>query len=98
MTREGIRCLLWGEPGRQRRAGALRALDQLLAMKSQTYVSPSYVSLVHMTLGDRDAEYAWLEKSYANRAEFLLWLKVDPLYDGERGDPRFQAMVRKVGI
>jgi tetratricopeptide (TPR) repeat protein len=79
-------------------AEALHALDKLLAMKDRTYVSPSYVSLVYLALGDRDAEYAWLEKSYDDRAEFLLWLNIDPVYDGERGDPRFQAMVRKVGI
>ncbi len=81
-----------------RRPEALHALDQLLAMKDRTYVSPSYVSLVYLALGDRDAEYAWLEKSYDDRAEFLLWLNIDPVYDGERGDPRFQAMVRRVGI
>ncbi|HWB99812.1 MAG TPA: winged helix-turn-helix domain-containing protein [Bryobacteraceae bacterium] len=81
-----------------RRAEALRALDRLQAMKDHTYVSPSYVSLVYLTLGDRDAEYAWLEKAYDDRAEFLLWLTVDPIYDGEQKDPRFQAMVRKVGL
>ncbi len=81
-----------------RRAEALHALDQLQAMKTHTYVSPSYVSLVYMALGNRDAAYAWLDKSYDDRAEYLLWLKLDPFYDGERADPRFQAMVRKVGI
>jgi len=80
------------------RAEALHALDQLQAMKDHTYVSPSYVSLVYQALGDRDAEYAWLDKSYDDRAEFLLWLNVDPVYDSERSDPRFQAMVRRVGL
>ncbi len=51
-----------------------------------------------MALGDRDAEYAWLDKAYDDRAEWLLWLPIDPLYDGERDDPRFKAMVRKVGL
>jgi DNA-binding winged helix-turn-helix (wHTH) protein/TolB-like protein/Tfp pilus assembly protein PilF len=81
-----------------RRREALMALDKLQAMKDHTYVSPSYVSLVYMALGDRDAEYAWLEKGYDDRAEGLLWLPVDPVYDGERDDPRFKELVRKVGI
>jgi hypothetical protein len=69
-----------------------------MAMKEHTYLSPAYVSSVYMALGDRDAEYAWLEKAYEDRAEWLLWLPIEPLYDGERNDPLFKAMVRKVGI
>ena len=81
-----------------KRGEALKALDRLQAMKDRTYVSPAYVSLVYLALGDRDAEYAWLEKSYDDRAEWLLWLTIDPSYDSERNDPRYQAMVRKVGV
>jgi len=80
------------------RAEALRALDQLQAMKSRTYVSPGYVALVYMALGDRDAEFVWLNKGYEDRAEWLLWLPVDPLFDGQRDDPRYKELVRKVGI
>lgn len=59
------------------KGGVLQALDGLKAMRNRTYVSPSYVSLVYLALGDRDAEYAWLEKGYEDRAEFLLWLTVE---------------------
>jgi tetratricopeptide (TPR) repeat protein len=81
-----------------RRSEALRALNDLQAMKKRTYLSPAYVSLVYLALGDRNAEYAWLEKAYDDRAEWLLWLPIDPLYDGERNDPRFKEIVRKVGL
>jgi TolB-like protein/DNA-binding winged helix-turn-helix (wHTH) protein/Tfp pilus assembly protein PilF len=81
-----------------RRAEALHALDELKAMKDRTYLSPAFVSLVYMALGDRDAEYAWLEKGYEDRAEWLLWLPIEPIYDGERNDPRFKEMVRKMGM
>jgi hypothetical protein len=67
-------------------------------MKSRTYVSPGYVALVYMALGDRDAEFVWLNKGYEDRAEWLLWLPVDPLFDGQRDDPRYKELVRKVGI
>ncbi len=81
-----------------KRSEALKALDQLQAMKSQTYVSPGYVALVYLALGDQDAEYVWLEKGYDDRAEWLLWLPVDPMFDGMRDDARFKELVKKVGI
>ena len=51
-------------------------------------------SLLHLYA----AEYAWLEKGYEDRAEWLLWLPIEPIYDGERNDPRFKEMVRKMGM
>ncbi len=81
-----------------KRAEAVKALDQLQAMKDHTYVSPAYVGLVDLALGDRDSAYLWLGKAYDDRAEWLLWLPVDPMFDNERNDPRYQAMVRKVGL
>jgi TolB-like protein/DNA-binding winged helix-turn-helix (wHTH) protein/Tfp pilus assembly protein PilF len=81
-----------------KRAEARRALDQLQAMKSQTYVSPAYVGLVYLAMGDRDAAFGWMEKGYEDQAEWLLWLPVDPMFDGTRDDARFKELVRKVGI
>jgi hypothetical protein len=50
-----------------------------------------------MALGDLDAEFDWLEKGYDDRSEWLLWLPIDPSYDGQRSDPRYKKLVRKVG-
>lgn len=80
------------------RSEALKALGQLKAMSSRTYVSPAYIGLVYQALGDRDAEFAWYEKGYDDQAEWLLWLTVDPNYDGQRDDPRFRALVKKIGV
>jgi hypothetical protein len=37
-------------------------------------------------------------KGYDDRAEWLLWLNLDPLFDEVRGDPRFQGLIRRVGV
>ena len=81
-----------------RRAEAKKALDELEAMGSRTYVSPAYVSMVYMGLGNMDATYDWLEKAYDDEAEWLLWLPLDPMFDGQRDDPRYKELMRKVGI
>jgi TolB-like protein/DNA-binding winged helix-turn-helix (wHTH) protein/Tfp pilus assembly protein PilF len=81
-----------------RRAESLQALEGLKNMKKDTYVSPVYVALVYHALDDEQQEFSWLEKGYQDRAEWLLWLKFEPMFDGQRDDPRFQALVRKVGI
>jgi hypothetical protein len=51
-----------------------------------------------MSLGNMDATYDWLEKAYDDEAEWLLWLPVDPMFDGQRDDPRSKELVRKVGV
>ena len=76
---------------------ALEALGQLQAMQATTYVSPAYVALVYLALGDTNSEFAWYDKAYDDRAEWLLWLEVDPMSDSQRGDPRLCALELKVG-
>jgi len=80
------------------KAAARKVLEELDAMAKQTYVSPVYVGLVYGAMGERDREFAWYEKGYDDRAEWLLWLTLDPLFDGVRDDPRFQHLVQRVGV
>lgn len=69
-------------------------------MAKHSYVSPVYVGLVYdaLYIAERDKEFAWYEKGYNDRAEWLLWLTLDPLFDGVRDDPRFHQLVQRVGV
>jgi hypothetical protein len=49
-------------------------------------------------LGERDAAFAELERAYASREGDLAFLRVDPRYDPLRDDPRFDELVRRIGI
>lgn len=80
------------------RAGALKALEELKDAGKIGYVSPAFVGLAYMGLGDTDAEFAWFAKGYEDRSELLLWLPVDPMFDAQRDDPRFRELVKKVGV
>ena len=81
-----------------RRAEALTILEGLGHLSTTRYVSPYSVALVHAGLGDRDQALAWLEKAYAERSDYMPYLKLEPMLDGLRSDHRFAALVGRVGL
>jgi tetratricopeptide (TPR) repeat protein len=52
----------------------------------------------YIALGDKDRAFFWLEKAYTQHSNALTWLKVSPIYDPLRSDPRFQDLLRRVGL
>jgi tetratricopeptide (TPR) repeat protein len=56
------------------------------------------IALVYAGLGEKDAAFAWLEKSFAARDKGLTYLKIDPCLDPLRSDQRFQDLIRRVGL
>jgi adenylate cyclase len=56
------------------------------------------VALVYASLGLTDQAFTWLEGAYERRAEALSTLKIDPKLDRLRADPRFLALLKKVGL
>ena len=56
------------------------------------------IALVYTGLGERDEAFAWLENAYIVRDKGLTYLGVDPPLDPLRSDPRFQDLLRRVGL
>jgi TolB-like protein/DNA-binding winged helix-turn-helix (wHTH) protein len=81
-----------------RRTEALVMLEGLGRLSSTRYVSPYSVALVQAGLGDRDQALAWLDKAYAERSDYMPYLRLEPMLDGLRSDHRFAALVRRVGL
>jgi TolB-like protein/DNA-binding winged helix-turn-helix (wHTH) protein len=81
-----------------RRAEALAMLEGLRQLSSTRYVSPWSVALVHAGLGDRDQALSSLEKACVERSDYMVYLNREPMLDGLRSDPRFAALVRRVGL
>jgi serine/threonine protein kinase/tetratricopeptide (TPR) repeat protein len=79
-------------------AEARKILDQLKERSQQTYVQPMWIAVIDIALGEKDQAFDWMQKAYDDRSAWLLYLKVDPLFDSVRSDPRFTDMVRKVGL
>ena len=77
---------------------ALGIVQNLEAESRQRYIGPEAIAAVYVALGDRDKGFAWLEKAYEVRSAYMALLRSDRRWDSVRSDPRFTALVKKVGI
>jgi serine/threonine protein kinase/tetratricopeptide (TPR) repeat protein len=77
---------------------ALAVVADLQTRARGRYVSALDIATVYLGLGDTDATFEWLERAFQTRASALVYLAVDPRYDVVREDPRFQDLVRRVGL
>src|SRR5213083_2001835 len=76
---------------------AEKILDQLKELSKQRYVAAYSFALVYLGLGDKEQALRWLEQSYQDRAgSDIGYIRVDPLLDPLRGDPRFEALAEKI--
>jgi len=78
------------------RAQAQDLLRKLLVTSKQQYVNPLAVAGIYTGLGEKSNALQWLNRGYDERAP-LVWLG-DPTFDVLRSDPRFQDLVRKIGL
>ena len=81
-----------------RRSEAFNILAHLKLSSKQRYVEPTGVALLYASLGDKDQAFAWLEKAYHERSLMVFVLKADARFDSLRSDPRFQDLLRRVGL
>lgn len=61
-------------------------------------VGSSSLAILHARLGEKDEAFRWLERSFDSHTRDLIYLKVEPAYDSLRVDPRFDALLRRVGL
>jgi serine/threonine-protein kinase len=83
---------------RGRAAEGREILEGLYALARERYVSPVAFASLHITLGDRDAAFGWLEKAFEERRGWLAYLKVEPILDPLRSDPRFGALLQRMRL
>ena len=80
--------------GRRREANTL--LDELV--KGRGPFEYLNIALTYLALGERDAALEWLTKAVDAHQGYMRWAGVIPFLDPLRGDPRFQAIIARVGI
>jgi adenylate cyclase len=77
---------------------AMETLNELNQLASRRFVSPYHQALVYLGLRENSQAIDWLEKAYEGRSPWLTWLKVEPMFDPLRSDPRFQALYQKMNF
>ena len=81
-----------------KREQALKTIDQLRELSKKRYVSPSQVAMIYTALGDKDKAFEYLEEGNKAHDLNITRLKVDTRLEKLRSDPRFDDLVKRVGI
>jgi len=85
----------WAKAGDQAKAN--ECLKQLEQISQRKYVRNYLFTLLYAALGDKNSALNYLEKATdGGETPDTTWLKVDPLFDPLRGEPRFQKLVAKL--
>jgi tetratricopeptide (TPR) repeat protein len=79
------------------KAEAQKVLDQFREVSKRRFIS-EYDFAIANSGWNSEESLAWLEKGYQNRTGLLVYLRVDSSFDDLRSDPRFQDLVRRIGI
>ena len=75
---------------------AQEALSELKEKAKQEYIPSYYMAIIHVGLGEMEHAFEWLEKAYEERSYWLTFLRVDPVLDKLRSDPRYTDLLRRM--
>jgi serine/threonine-protein kinase len=89
----GYACAVTGH-----RAQAEQILQALASSARTNYASPGLQAYPSLGLGETEKIYGCLNQSLEEQDYPVQFLKVDPAFDPLRGDPRFQALLKKAGL
>ena len=83
-------------------AGNLTEARELLArlrrISERRYVAPTTFASIHAALGDKDQAFEWLANARAERDFLLVMVRVDPMFDALRDDPRFTRLLEAMKL
>ena len=90
--------LAFGYAESGKRDEALKVVAKMHDLAKQRYVPAYGFAFDYAALGDKDQAFQWLERSLQDGGWEITFLKVDPAMDSLRSDPRFDELVRRVGL
>ena len=95
---EAAESCAWINARAGRRQQAQDLLQRMTSTTRRYRTDPIEIAKVYENLGDRDRAIAWLRRAARERFPTLVFVKTDPILDPLRSDPRFQALLRELGI
>ena len=81
-----------------RKKEAIQILDELTTLSKQKYVAPYFLAGIHIGLDETDRAMECLETSFKEHSHWLIYLHLDPGMDALRSSPRFQDLLRRIGL
>lgn len=81
-----------------RHVEAREMLEALDDPASEQHATPFHRAIIHVALGESDRALQLLEQAHDARAKQIRLLRIEPMLDPIRGEPRFQALLEKVGL
>jgi len=80
------------------RREAEKIIESLTTRAKKSYVSPFDLALIYAALGEKDKAFALLDKAVAEHSTFLVYTRWEPRLDPLRSDPRFQGLLKRIGL
>jgi TolB-like protein/DNA-binding winged helix-turn-helix (wHTH) protein/Flp pilus assembly protein TadD len=81
-----------------RKREALRIVHELETISRKRYVSPYGLAQIYAALNSKEDTFKWLQAAYGDRAVWMGYLAVDPIFDRYHSDHRFQELLRGTGL
>jgi len=79
-----------------RRPEAIAELERLMKMSRERYVSAYDIAAIHVSLGNANEAFGWLDRAIKERAMPLVVLRFDPAFDPIRNDPRMAGVMSRL--
>jgi Tfp pilus assembly protein PilF len=79
-------------------ADAAKTLAHLEAMATQRYVSAYDFAVIYAGLAEKEKAFTWLDKAYEEHSTWLAMINADSRFDAFHGEPRFQGLLRRLGL
>jgi tetratricopeptide (TPR) repeat protein len=81
-----------------RQSDAIKMIERFNKLASEAYVDFYCVAVIYAGLGDKDRVFEFLDKAYEEHSAGMPFLKADPFWDNLRSDPRFEDLLRRMGL
>ena len=81
-----------------RKDEARKTYAEMVEMARTTPVSPYYLAIIALGMGETDRGFELLQQAYAEREGILIYLPIDPITEPFASDPRFAALVKNLGL
>jgi len=81
-----------------KRDEAIKILEEVKGLTGERYDLGAHIAAIYAALGDKDQAFAWLDNAYEAHTFVLIELKVNPMFDPLRSDPRYADLLGRMRL